>query len=49
MYVYAPFGVGDPTHINDIHGFEKVMNSNNLHYSHKIGVVDVWCGGRYND
>jgi cyclopropane fatty-acyl-phospholipid synthase-like methyltransferase len=42
MYVYAPFGVGDPTHIQDNHGFEKVMNANSLYHTRKIGVVDVW-------
>jgi 2-polyprenyl-3-methyl-5-hydroxy-6-metoxy-1,4-benzoquinol methylase len=42
MYVYAPFGVGDPTHIQDNHGFEEVMNANGLHHTRKVGVVDVW-------
>lgn len=42
MYVYAPFGVGDPTHIQDNHGFQKVMNDNKLYHARKIGVVDVW-------
>ncbi len=40
IYIYAPFGAipSDPTHLDDKHGLDQVMNQNGLYFEKKIAL-----------
>jgi 2-polyprenyl-3-methyl-5-hydroxy-6-metoxy-1,4-benzoquinol methylase len=42
MYVRAPFGYGDPTHLADSHNILRVMQDNNLYLEKTVSGVEIW-------